>query len=164
MKHIFKNLKKSKSNQHSRTWQTTTNILDQWEFCQSKMISPHWILLYWYLCGSPSLFLSVVPTWLDTRYSDFFWSWWDRIENTNWHVKIISTLYFIPWLFPKQWKKKSFSPFSAKIRPLGLIGICAVMYNWLHQKSTAWYGKYTNFLGEPQLSRHIIIKCFVAFF
>ena len=86
MKHIFKNLKKSKSNQHSRTWQTTTNILDQWEFCQSKMIYPHWILLYWYLCGSPSLFLSVVPTWLDTRYSDFFWSWWDRIENTNWHV------------------------------------------------------------------------------
>ena len=103
MKHIFKNLKKSKSNQYSRTWQTTTtNILDQREFCQSKMISPHWILLYWYLCGSLvhhlfSFWLCLVgpPTWLDTRYSDFFGSWWDRIENTNWHMYVIVCTMFL---------------------------------------------------------------------
>ena len=63
-------------------------LLNQREFCQSKMVSPKWTLLYWYLCGSLvhhlfSFWLCLVglPTCLDTRYSDFFGSWWDRIEN-----------------------------------------------------------------------------------
>ena len=161
------------------------------------MISPHWTLLYWYLCGGLvhhlfSFWLCLVglPTWLDTRYSDFlgldeieqkiptdicmhcvvvkskictyllilneFKRRVLKLERTSfsrkclvcYHILVylfivaqftssrfkgslrtkvivlntISTLYFIPRLFPKQRKKKSFSPFSAKIRPLGLIG------------------------------------------